>query len=116
MRTGADSTDEERRFRQACMCISTRGFHLSSNNEDTSSWSGPFLLPLIDLLNHNPAQSCTTLQRDDTNDFIMIAERELARGDEVFHSYGKDLSSAQVLQTFGFVPRESTRLMAAAAE
>jgi len=101
---------------QLCMCISTRGFHLQSTCtfDDTTTqqqeeqYLGPFLLPFIDLLNHNPAQACTTLKRhDETGAFYMIAERSVQTGEQVFHSYGRDLSSAQVLQTFGFVPEEA---------
>jgi len=116
-------------FLEASMCISTRGFHLlpttSINDEskeetntggavsNNNTYDGPFLLPVIDLLNHNPQKACTTLRRyPDTETsgnkscFVMVAERDIAKGEEVFHSYGADLTSAQLLQTFGFVPRE----------
>ena len=98
------SSDEWERFRQACMCVSTRGFHMQSSDD---SFSGPFLLPWIDLMNHNPVQSCTTLKRDSHNNFVMIAERNVVKGEQIFHSYGNNLSSGQCLQTFGFVPQES---------
>lgn len=112
-------------FLQACMCISTRGFHLTSAEDCASGgtgtgtgtstgtdhdsslyeYRGPFLLPVIDLLNHEPARKCTTLQRDATTGmFYMKAERDVAMGEEVFHSYGDSLTAAQMLQTFGFVP------------
>lgn len=100
---------------KCCMIISTRGFHLqsTSSEDDTQQlllqdYSGPFLLPFIDLLNHDPQKACTVLRRDESSGaFIMMAERDIARGEPVFHSYGHDLTSAQVLQTFGFVPNES---------
>ncbi len=97
-------------FLQACMCVSTRGFHLSGpdiedkTKESSSSYRGPFLLPVIDLLNHDPSRKSTTLQRDDsTGMFCMVAERDIAAGEEIFHSYGDTLTAAQLLQTFGFV-------------
>jgi hypothetical protein len=91
-------------FLQACMCISTRGFHLTAGPDD-DSYQGPFLLPIVDLLNHDPERKCTTLQRDETTGmFCMQAERDIALGEEIFHSYGDTLTAAQVLQTFGFVP------------
>jgi len=112
-------------FLEASMCISTRGFHLlpTANNDSSNTnsrantndkYGGPFLLPVIDLLNHDPRRACTTLRRYATNNntqkgtscFQMIAERDILEGEELFHSYGTDLTSAQLLQTFGFVPRE----------
>lgn len=111
------SESEYEVFLEACMCISTRGFHLTSTSlsgsgqrsgaEESSEpdYQGPFLLPIIDLLNHNPPQKCTTLQRDDSSGFFcMKAERAIAKGEEVYHSYGDALTAAQMLQTFGFVP------------
>jgi hypothetical protein len=107
-------------FLEASMCISTRGFHLMSDGDDDSkglsthhqsvhNYHGPFLLPVIDLLNHDPAKACTTLQRDPSSGhFTMIAERTLIMGEDVVHSYGKELTSAQLLQTFGFVPPSHT--------
>eukprot|EP00536_Pseudo-nitzschia_multiseries_P012441 jgi/Psemu1/32131/gm1.32131_g len=132
-----DAEDETYRcFLEASMCISTRGFHLlpttannnpndassqtnnNSNSNANEKYGGPFLLPVIDLLNHDPNRACTTLRRynnddsDNDNDnnyrscFQMIAERDITEGEELFHSYGTDLTSAQLLQTFGFVPRD----------
>ena len=128
-------------FLEASMCISTRGFHLlpttptSSEQKQTKgaataistmikSYDGPFLLPIIDLLNHDPENACTTLRRHQSNEvnegsyFAMVAEREIAEGEEIFHSYGSDLTSAQLLQTFGFVPRKhsSDALSAASSD
>ena len=107
--------EEHETFRRMCMCLSTRGFHLQTAfeeddnlDEEDEYYSGPFLLPFVDLFNHNPAQSCTTLKRNDEHGgFYMIAERDIAKGTQVFHSYGNALTSAQVLQTFGFVPEDA---------
>lgn len=109
------SDSEYDTFLRACMTISTRGFHLSQDstiheNADNGfpfddDNCGPFLLPVIDLLNHNPPQKCTTLHRDNaTGNFGMVAERSISKGEEVLHSYGDSLTAAQLLQTFGFVP------------
>ena len=109
-----DNKKELRDFQHACMCISTRGFHLqqqandNENAQDVDSptlYHGPFLLPIIDLLNHDPTNKSTTLQRDAATEvFTMVAERPIAAKEQVVHSYGDTLTSAQVLQTFGFVP------------
>ena len=92
-------------FREACMCVSTRGFHLEQSASN-SLYSGPFLLPLIDLLNHDPIRKCTTLTYTD-GVFLMKAERDIEAEEEVCHSYDMKLTSTQVLQTFGFVPESS---------
>ena len=103
-------------FKQACACVSTRGFHLQQSDGETpwttkssqattdGIYSGPYLLPYVDLLNHSAEKKCTTLQRDTKNGtFTMIAERPIKAGEEIYHAYGEDLTSAQFLQTFGFV-------------
>jgi len=106
-------TEELEFFKKACMCISTRGFHLDTNLNDEKSlpspkYNGPFLLPFIDLLNHDQQKKCTTLQFDASSHcFCMFAERDIASNEEIFHSYGSRLTSVQVLKTFGFVPSSS---------
>jgi hypothetical protein len=105
------SEAEMHTFLEACMCISTRGFHLNASSDSSdvgdrhSEYNGPFLLPVIDLLNHDANRKCTTLQRDAvTGAFCMIAEKDIDPGVEILHSYGDSLTAAQLLQTFGFVP------------
>lgn len=116
--------EEMENFLGACMCISTRGFHHSSSDNNstivtmaetdaTSTYQGPFLLPVIDLLNHDQPRACTTLQYQDGT-FCMMAERPIEKGEAIVHSYGDSLTSAQLLQTFGFVQltKETTRINA----
>lgn len=98
-------------FQDACLCISTRAFHLSPGDVDDenvdTAHKGPFLLPLIDLLNHDSGVGkCTTLQSDGKL-FSMKAERDIQMEEQVLHSYGNQLCAAQFLQTFGFVPLEA---------
>eukprot|EP00804_Cyclotella_cryptica_P014883 CCRYP_019673-RA/>CCRYP_019673-RA protein AED:0.32 eAED:0.32 QI:0/-1/0/1/-1/1/1/0/680 len=132
---GTNAEDLYNLFRRGCMCISTRAFHMqSTSSSDTGDYQGPYLLPYIDLLNHAPTFSSkhvTTLRRDPHDgSFVMIAERDIEKGEEICHSYdsgghddiadvdGEDedeinrsklnanlssLTSAQLLQTFGFV-------------
>jgi len=125
--------DPIRTFQQLSMCLSTRGFHMqqppnnNNNNNDSNNnnhanveskstttstpYLGPFLLPVIDLLNHSADEKlkATTLQRDSaTGDFCMVAERDVNKGEEILHSYG-DLTASQLLQTFGFVPESTLR-------
>eukprot|EP00533_Pseudo-nitzschia_delicatissima_P008013 CAMPEP_0116082618 /NCGR_PEP_ID=MMETSP0327-20121206/2825_1 /TAXON_ID=44447 /ORGANISM="Pseudo-nitzschia delicatissima, Strain B596" /LENGTH=631 /DNA_ID=CAMNT_0003573429 /DNA_START=94 /DNA_END=1990 /DNA_ORIENTATION=- len=124
-----ETSEDYQAFLETSMCISTRGFHLLPSASEsceqtetrgeatipstkTNSYDGPFMLPIIDLLNHDPQNSCTTLRRHQSTRingdsyFAMVAERDIAQGEEIFHSYGSDLTSAQLLQTFGFVPRK----------
>ena len=115
-------------IKKCCACVSTRGFHLNTDNssspstQSSSSYSGPFLLPFIDLLNHSSTAKdrCTSLSRQMANSsfitssaggsgnnaqgvFLMSAERDISKDEEILHSYGNDLTSGQLLQTFGFV-------------
>mmetsp|Transcript_27270 Transcript_27270/g.39946 ORF Transcript_27270/g.39946 Transcript_27270/m.39946 type:complete len:648 (-) Transcript_27270:729-2672(-) len=128
-------------FLYASACLSTRGFHLSQqqkndekgNNCNNETYTGPYLLPLIDLLNHassstaasaacpNQNQKCTTLQKDiNTKSFYMQAERTIQPNEVIRHSYygnhnnngNCDLNSSQLLQTFGFVTDENMILQA----
>ena len=120
-------------FREACMCISSRAFHMQLRdvqNEthvgNSADYHGPYLLPYIDLLNHSPHSSSkhvTTLRRSATDgSFVMIAERDIAVGEEICHSYdigngaaenesNSSFTSAQTLQTYGFVDLEQTRII-----
>jgi hypothetical protein len=113
LQQSANGKEEMEAFLETCMCISTRGFHYSSSDSSstqqqplattqTDSYQGPFLLPVIDLLNHNPPQSCTTLQCHEGT-FFMMADRPITQGESIVHSYGDSLTAAQLLQTFGFV-------------
>lgn len=91
-------------FSRACQIISTRAFHLSSTIQD---YPGPFLLPVIDLLNHSSADPVTTLQFEQ-NAFVMRAERDVPADLEIKHSYGTELTARESLQTFGFVAMEDS--------
>lgn len=109
----AVSSEEEeiQIFALVCQAVSTRCFHLQQSThgstvDSTSCYAGPYFLPVIDMLNHSRRQKCTTLTRDEHANFCMVVERHIATGEEVLHSYG-DLTAAQLLQTFGFVPNET---------
>ena len=104
---------EYSKFLQACACISTRGFHKATNqnHSDNEKYSGPYLLPYMDLLNHcSKKEASTSLRVDENNgDFYMQAERDIEKGDEICHCYQDDdtTTSSQWLQTFGFIPMSS---------
>ena len=94
-------------FLEGCMCISTRAFHMQSeappeeaaeenrrggvdDRRRDETYHGPYLLPYVDLLNHSPrgsAERATTLRRDADGSFFMVAERDIAAGEEIRHSY-----------------------------
>jgi hypothetical protein len=67
------------------------------------------MLPLVDMLNHCSAESAaTTLQFDQTpgggtqGTFSMVAERNIAAGAVIEHSYGAVLTDAQLALSYGF--------------
>ena len=127
-----DLDKELDKFLVATQCLSTRCFHVQTTPTTTdtktpmdvggaataaASTGGPFLLPVIDLLNHStdPRIKCTTLMQGTTTTaaavslnspfFVMRAERDIRVGEEICHSYGDELTACQSLQTFGFVER-----------
>ena len=54
-------------------------------------------IPYVDLLNHSPrgsAERATTLRRDANGSFFMVAERDIAAGEEISHSYGPSGTTA----------------------
>tara|TARA_B110000305_G_scaffold228409_1_gene278151 strand:+ start:771 stop:1592 length:822 start_codon:yes stop_codon:yes gene_type:complete len=65
-------------FKLCSTAVVTRGFH-TADNTNNEAIAGPFLIPLVDLLNHehSPTRRCTVLQRDVENNFFMNAERDI---------------------------------------
>jgi len=111
------STTDISQFVWAIDSISTRGFHMQqsfqSNDDDNDNgmiqngdYYGPFMLPLIDLLNHcstEDARKGATLKQDPADgSFILCSDRDLFHGEELLHSYG-NINSQQQLKTYGFV-------------
>jgi SET domain len=122
-------------FRVSCECIATRAFHLDTNGNSLefsqhqqsvivarepqdADYTGPFLIPVVDLLNHSSLSGakCTTLSRHSDGSFQMVAERSVAANEQILHSYGVGLNAHQFLQTFGFVPWEVMKGRAATFE
>lgn len=108
-------------FTWALGMVQSRAFHLSSatdrvtGSSDSSNNTCLYLIPAVDMLNHSSSQDrrCTELQLIKVGPaiqgaaaprefFYMEAQRDIAKGEEILHSYG-DLSDAQLLHTFGFV-------------
>jgi hypothetical protein len=85
-------------FRRAAALVASRGFTDSEGN-------GPYLVPAADLLNHSSKRKATSLQKVGDS-FVMIAARDIERGEEVFNDYG-NLSNSQLLQTYGFADVEN---------
>ena len=115
-------------FLFATVVLCTRGFH----SIPSSSWNrvsdetihsdvpcqGPFLIPFIDLLNHTQDEqnkNVIMFLDHDNNDhdihssssFQLVTTRHVEQGEEILHSYGDELNSSQLLQTFGFVSKQA---------
>ncbi|CAK9043340.1 unnamed protein product [Durusdinium trenchii] len=75
----------------------------SSCSSASPTITGPFLLPLFDLINHSswPEERCVELEMEG-EDFVVRASKEVAADSELFKSYG-DHSDAELLRTYGFV-------------
>eukprot|EP01119_Soliformovum_irregulare_P017693 TRINITY_DN5296_c0_g1_i1.p1 TRINITY_DN5296_c0_g1~~TRINITY_DN5296_c0_g1_i1.p1 ORF type:complete len:431 (-),score=143.67 TRINITY_DN5296_c0_g1_i1:9-1301(-) len=80
-------------FARAASIVPSRGFH--GINGD-----GPYLVPVADVFNHAIDNSTVLSIEDGT--FKMMAERDIARGEEIYNTYG-NLSNAQLLHTYGFI-------------
>jgi len=113
----SESVTDISQFVWAIDSISTRGFHMQQsfqcNDDDDDNemiqngdYYGPFMLPLIDLLNHcstEDARKGATLKQDPADgSFILCSDRDLFHGEELLHSYG-NINSQQQLKTYGFV-------------
>ena len=125
---------EYQRCQYACQILSTRSFYSNScsniqfddhkkntgtSDDENSKYNddGPYLLPIIDLINH--ADTCTGItntklefivQSNSSEEnpsqyyFVMRALRTLPPNTEILHSYGDELSNFQFISSFGFIP------------
>ncbi|KAH3743094.1 hypothetical protein Pelo_15512 [Pelomyxa schiedti] len=97
-------------FNHCAGLISSRCFHIDGN--------GPYMLPIIDFVNHNLHPNCdvscllppkhaqaTSSANPPSNLcwFALIATKEIHKGEQLFVTYGKELSNTQLLQKYGFV-------------
>lgn len=80
---------------RAALLVRTRCVHIGD---------GVALVPGIDALNDASGRAalCTTLQVGTS--FEMVAERDIARGEEVTHAYDDVVDSADYLERYGFAP------------
>ena len=113
-------TEEERKlltfelFTTASKAVVTRGFNYSDpsaspNSPSSASTTGPFMIPLVDMLNHSssPNLQTTVLQRDASSGcFYMDATRDVRAGSEVLHAYVNAGSNDELLRTYGFVDEQ----------
>ncbi|CAI5980400.1 unnamed protein product [Closterium sp. NIES-64] len=72
------------------------------------------LIPLADLVNHSPAPSNPAIPPPSSFDFdpasqcvVLRSNIDLSSGDPLLASYGADRTPADLLLTYGFVPRSS---------
>eukprot|EP01044_Picomonas_judraskeda_P011348 COSAG03_NODE_1536_length_3911_cov_2.531742_4_plen_481_part_00 len=80
--------------------------YLAADGPPPSAQGGPYMLPLVDLLNHSsdPGLLSTVLKSVELESgraFEMRAARDLREGEEVLHSYGAH-DAAELVRTYGF--------------
>eukprot|EP00667_Euglena_gracilis_P013132 EG_transcript_13530 len=85
-------------FKHAVFLLMSRGFFCPDIG-------GPYLVPVADAFNHSNARRCTHLQHE-AGVFCMKAERDIAKGEEVFNTYGP-LGNARLFHTYGFVEADN---------
>ncbi|GMI32437.1 hypothetical protein TrRE_jg4777 [Triparma retinervis] len=96
-------------FTKASKAVVTRGFNYGDATTaavSPNSTCGPFMIPLVDMLNHSssPSHRSTTLKRDPASGcFYMDASRDVKSGAELLHAYISAGSNDEMLRTYGFV-------------
>eukprot|EP00668_Euglena_longa_P011769 GGOE01014186.1.p1 GENE.GGOE01014186.1~~GGOE01014186.1.p1 ORF type:complete len:504 (-),score=178.61 GGOE01014186.1:124-1584(-) len=81
-------------FKHAVFLLMSRGFFCSDIG-------GPYLVPVADAFNHSNDHRCTHLELEN-GVFRMKAERDIAKGEEVFNTYGP-IGNARLFHTYGFI-------------
>lgn len=89
------SVRSESVFAKAVNWVRSRGFTVHGE---------PYLIPCADMFNHDPARQGVAFGEDavDSEIFVMRTVRPIAKGDEVFSSFGR-ISNAQLVNSYGFV-------------
>jgi hypothetical protein len=85
-------------FLHSVQILTSRSF----NKKTQGGITGPYMLPIIDLLNHASEGSCNCVLSADDAAFVMTTTRSVEAGEEMTHCYGK-FSNAQLFQDYGFV-------------
>lgn len=85
-------------YRWATGAVTTRGYHHGANK-------GPFLIPLVDLINHHSTRFASRLSSCN-GVFLHVAERDLSAGEELLTRYG-EFGDSKLLHTYGFVEGSS---------
>jgi len=63
--------------------------------------NGPIIVPLVDMLNHDPSAAVGDISADGEF-FVVNSTRDYQKGEQVFVSYGPK-SNGELLKTYGFV-------------
>ena len=63
------------------------------------------MVPFADLLNHSvpPSVRWKWTKSDNRKGFIFTATKDIAKGEEMFNSYGDTLANYELLVNYGFV-------------
>eukprot|EP00727_Mastigamoeba_balamuthi_P009994 m51a1_g5617 hypothetical protein (451) ;mRNA; r:754767-756264 len=85
-------------FRRAAAIVETRCFQQGDD--------GPYLVPIVDFFNHSSAAPHVTVDHVTSAGsevcFAVKTTRDVAKGDQVFNTYGSGLSAAELLLRYGF--------------
>jgi hypothetical protein len=111
--TAGDQSTRNNLFARAA--VSRHHRHEAENDDEandgdiTAEEQVRYMLPLVDMLNHCDTESAATILRFDQplgdgaeGTFSMVAERNIAAGEVVEHSYGALLTDAQLVLSYGF--------------
>lgn len=88
-------------YSDALLLASSRMFALNVRGQETSA-----MVPLADFINHRMPDTASWDYDADYDGFIMEAEEDIERGDEIYISYGS-LSNASYFLYYGFTVPEN---------
>lgn len=110
---GIDSVVTEVSIRWAASILLSRAFSLDLDMQDQDMWNNDshttVLVPWADMLNHSSSagkESCLTY--DPSHQLARLrAHKSYEEGEQVFDSYGPNLSPSQLLLDYGFVDHDN---------
>lgn len=72
---------------------------------DAEGYLETVMVPVVDLCNHSGAANCRYDILEE-GDVILLADRDIKKGEELFINYGPDKGSGEFLFNYGFIPSD----------